>query len=175
MNLCAVNHRRILVLGLGNDLIADDAVGILAARALRSQIGGNVDAVECCESGIRLLEYLMGYDCTVLIDAICTGKNPPGTITELSPSDLTSVSAPSPHYAGLPEIFILADQLEVKVSREIVILAVEAEDVFTIGGEMTPMVSEALPRVVERVLNIIETWNSDDQPVIAYQADFYSS
>ena len=61
-------HPRILVLGLGNDILGDDAVGLLAARRLRAFLPASVDVLEAAGGGIGLLDVLEGYDCALLLD-----------------------------------------------------------------------------------------------------------
>ena len=140
-----------LVMGLGNEILADDAVGVLVARQLKDELAGRADVVSCAMHGLALLELFIGYDRAILIDAIQTGKNPPGTITELRGEDLDKVYAPSPHYAGVPEMLELAEQLELDFPNEFLIFAVEVEDMRTIGGPVTPAVAAAIPAVCERV------------------------
>lgn len=151
---------RTLILGLGNDLIADDGVGIEAARRLREDFAEapDIDVHECSLSGIALLEELIDYDRVILIDAVRTGKTPVGEITKLRLEDLGAVIAPSPHYAGLPELLALANELELDFPKEFVIYAIEVEDPFTIGGAMTQGVINALPNLVERVKNKVNEW-----------------
>jgi len=140
-----------LVLGLGNELLSDDAVGILAARALQEKVRGQAHVVASSLSGMALLDFLVGYERAIIIDAIHTGRCPPGTICELRPADLDFVIAPSPHYAGLPELLAVAKQLKLDFPKEIKIFALEVEDPYTIGGKLTPRVEQALPILIERV------------------------
>lgn len=162
---------KILVLGLGNELIADDAAGILAARRVREALeagalagspeGFQVDVVECSVSGAALLDVFAGYDRAIVVDSAVTGKVPPGSIQELDPARLGAVLAPSAHYCGLPEILAIARELAVPFPREIEILALEVADPHTIGGEMSEPVRSALPALVERVLARLRTWAAE--------------
>lgn len=149
---------KILVLGLGNELLSDDAVGILAARALKEKLGERADVVESALSGMALLEFLVGYEKAIVIDAVKTGKGPPGTIYELSPSDLSAVLAPSPHYAGLPELIATAQALQLDFPKEIEIFAIEVEDPYTIGEKLSPAVAHALPKLIQRVEEQVACW-----------------
>jgi hydrogenase maturation protease len=143
-----------LVLGLGNELLSDDGVGIAAARSLRTGLAGHgdVDVVESSLAGLALLDLFLGYDRAIVIDAIRTRRAPPGSILELSPADLHPVAAPSPHFTGLPEMLAVARELDLRFPEDIRILAVEAEDLGTIGGGMTAAVRLAIPEVEARVL-----------------------
>lgn len=149
---------RTLVLGLGNELLSDDAVGILAARALKERVSDQADVVESALSGMALLDLFVGYDKAIIIDAIKTGRCAPGTICVLSPNDLGAVLAPSPHYAGLPELMAVARQLQLEFPKEIKIFALEVEDPYTIGQAMSEPVQRALAELVQRVVLQIERW-----------------
>ena len=53
---------RTLVLGLGNELAGDDAVGVLVARAVREELEGEADVVESSASGMALIEVFAGRE-----------------------------------------------------------------------------------------------------------------
>lgn len=151
-----------LVLGLGNELIADDAIGILAARELKIRLEGKADVIESSVAGMALLEILIDYDRAIILDALVTGHHAPGTILELKPEDLGAVVAPSAHYAGLPEVIAVARQLQVTFPREIRILAMEVKDALTLGGPLSDEVRNALPEWIERVMQAVESPISND-------------
>ena len=140
-----------LVLGLGNDILADDAVGVLAARALAEELNERADVKETSEHGIALLDHLLGYERVIFLDAIQTGSHEPGTIIEIDPASLSAVYAPSPHYAGLPELLAIAEGLKLDFPRHFRIFAVEIADALTIGGAMTPAVRAAIGDLCDRV------------------------
>jgi hydrogenase maturation protease len=151
-------HPSILILGLGNEIISDDAAGILAARALAGEMAGRADVVESSLSGLALLDVLLGYRKVLIIDAEGTGARAPGSITEIDPATLDALIAPSPHYAGLPEMFAIAAQLRLEFPDEIRILAVEAENLHEIGGQVSASVQAALPELVHRARVIVAAW-----------------
>lgn len=160
-----------LVLGLGNDLAADDAVGLLAARALRERLarevggglaegpGGDVDVVESSASGLALLEILAGYERALVIDSILTGRNPPGTISEMALADVGRVEAPSLHHAGLPELAAAAERLGLSFPEQTRVFAVEVVDPYTLGAPVSEPVAAALDELVRRVREAL-----DDSP-----------
>ncbi|MDH4157607.1 MAG: hydrogenase maturation protease [candidate division Zixibacteria bacterium] len=155
-----MNDRRAkpLVLGLGNDLLGDDGIGILAARELTRELDGAADVAETGLHGVALLDLLIGYDRAVIIDAINTGRCPAGTILELGPEDFKPVSGPSPHYTGLPELISLAKQLHLEFPGDIKVFAVESSETQTVGAPMSAPVAAALSEVVERVKTCLGLW-----------------
>lgn len=161
---------RTLVLGLGNELLGDDAVGILAARALRERLAGRADVMESSLAGLALLDLLVDYDRVIIIDCVKTGHRPPGTLYELGPEDLDPVIAPSPHYAGLPELLAVATALELHAPRTIRIFALEVQDPYTVGVMPCDAVRQALPRLVERVRRQVQRWEEEASGVAAATA-----
>ena len=148
--------KRTIVVGLGNDLLADDAVGILVARRLREEIADeSIDIEECSAHGLAILDLFIDYDRAILVDALVTGKHEPGTIIDIPVDTLRSVPNPSPHFAGVPEMVALASQLEVNYPDEFHILGVEVADPFTLGGDLHPAVQAAIPRLCQRVRDLL--------------------
>jgi hydrogenase maturation protease len=152
---------RTLVLGLGNDLAADDAVGLLVTRAVREQLADAVDVVESSASGMALIEIFAGYDRAIVVDSIQTGRNPPGTITELELEQIGRVVAPSLHQAGLPEMAAVAERLGLAFPREIRVLAVEVLDAYTLGGAVSTAVAATVDELARRVRARVEQWASE--------------
>ncbi len=147
---------KVVVLALGNDLLADDAVGPLAAAALAPRLAGRADVVASPLHGLALLDELAGYDGAVIVDAACTGRRPAGTVFEVDAEALAAVEGPSPHFAGVPELLALARRLELRFPARLRILAVEVRDPLTIGGAMAPEVRAALPALCDRVVRAVE-------------------
>jgi hydrogenase maturation protease len=154
---------RVLVLGLGNDLAADDAVGLAAVRAVRGSLDDpDVDVVESAGSGLALLEHFDGYDRAVVVDAIATGRRPPGTIVEMGMQETGRVVAPSAHQAGLPELAAVAERLGLGFPARTRVLAVEVADPYTLGAPMGEAVAAAVPEVVRRIREQVLAWREEE-------------
>jgi hydrogenase maturation protease len=151
-----------LVLGLGNDLLGDDGIGIAAARRLARSIGDIADVVESSLHGLALMDLLIGYRQVLIIDAIRTGRHLVGTVMEFSQDDLRPVTSPSPHYSGLPEMMALARQLGVDFPRKIRIIAVEIGGISDVGDGMSQAVRGSLNEIERRVMAVLGAWNCCD-------------
>jgi hydrogenase maturation protease len=151
-----------LVLGLGNDLLSDDAVGVIAARELSKELAGEADVIDSSLSGVALLDLLVGYKRVIIIDAIQLSRFPPGTIIELGLEDLHSVPSPSPHYAGLPEMLRLAEELQLEFPEEVKVVAVEVADPYTVGGGLSEPVAGALEKIKGHVRAYLDNWRKED-------------
>jgi hydrogenase maturation protease len=151
--------QRIVVLGLGNDILADDAVGLVAARFLRGHYGEEIEVVEAAESGLALLDFLEGRSHALLLDAILTGRHPAGTVLEFSRGDFDTALGMSPHYAGIPEVLGLAECLGMPFPTELCILAMEVEDLYCLREGLSVSVDLALPGYLAHARRILDGWS----------------
>ena len=146
-----------LVLGLGNPILADDGVGIHIVRAAAAHCSllNDVTFAEASVGGLRLLDLLAGYDRVILVDAIQTRDGQPGEFYWLDPGDLgPSLHSGCTHDLSLPSALSLGRRLGMNLpgDRDLTLLAVEVEDVLTIGETCTPAVARAIPQAAEAML-----------------------
>ncbi len=79
------NRVKILVLGLGNVLMADEGIGVHVVRAVETHtLPAGVECLDGGTGGFILLEPMQNADRVILIDAADDG-NPPGTVTRTTP------------------------------------------------------------------------------------------
>lgn len=145
----------VLVLGLGNDVMGDDAVALHVCRALRREHLPGVDIVESPVAGLALLDFLEGRDTAIIIDSITTGKAPPGTVHFLQPDDFRGKPGISPHFVGLADILALADRLGLRFPHNLSIVAVEIEQPGGLHEGLSGRIGERLPRVVDAVRSLL--------------------
>jgi hydrogenase maturation protease len=143
----------VLVLGLGNDILTDDAVGLHVARAVSVLLAGepDIEVKATTEMGLALLDEIAGRESVVLVDAVQTGQVAPGHVHELRPEDLAKVLATSPHFLGVGETITLGTMLGLPMPHHVRIFAIEVKDPFTLGTQMTPAVEQSVSAAAERV------------------------
>ena len=153
-----------LVLGLGNELAGDDAVGILVARQVRAIADAEVDVVESSASGLALIEIFAGYERAIVVDSIFTGRDAPGSIREMGMEEVGRVVAPSVHQAGLPELAAVAARLGLKFPSCTHVFAVEVADPYTLGAPLSEAVSASIPELTHRVRDLLVCWALQEEP-----------
>ena len=94
---------KILLLGLGNDILTDDAVGLNVIRHLREPLAvdARIEVCETMEMGLALLDFIVGYRAVVIVDSIQTGQAPAGTILEVDADGLKQITGRTPHFLGV--------------------------------------------------------------------------
>jgi hydrogenase maturation protease len=151
--------QRLLLLGLGNDILTDDAVGLRVVHELRRSLAGHtsIDIRETTEMGLALLDFITGYRVVVIVDSIQTGRVAPGFLRELDAASLNQLTGRTPHFVGVSETLALGRQLGLAMPEQVKIFAIEVEDPFTLGTAMTPALQAALPGIVARIAAALRT------------------
>ena len=80
---------------LGNELLADDAFGLVAAEELRRRFP-QMDVVFTTDSGFHLIDYLDGIELLVVVDSIQTGSVPPEPFTYCEVQTSSPPTGPHP-------------------------------------------------------------------------------
>jgi hydrogenase maturation protease len=152
--------RRILVAGIGNIFLGDDAFGVEVARRLSTRaLPQNVRVTDFGIRGYDLAYALLdGYDTTILIDA-CPRGQPAGTLYVIEPelSDLGSSeerqSAVEAHSMNPLNVLRLATSMGGPLKR---VLLVGCEP-GTLGPEEGQMgLSEPVEAVVDEAVKLVE-------------------
>jgi len=154
-----------IVIGVGNPVITDDAVGIEAVRLLRQQLAGQtgVTLAETYTGGLELMEAMAGYERAFVVDAMVSGHKP-GTIHRLRVDQLAgSRNTSTTHNGTLSAALELGRATGVRLPSEVRIWAVEAGDISTFGEELTPEVRAAVPIVAGEILKELHSSNTTSQ------------
>lgn len=99
---------RILVLGVGNILLTDEAIGVRIVEALeqRYTLPDFVEILDGGTAGMELLGDMANRDHLIIADAIVSKKNAPGTIMVLRDDEVPALftNKISPHQLGLADV-----------------------------------------------------------------------
>lgn len=148
---------RTLLLGVGNPILSDDGAGIHVARALKTMAIPGVEVDELPASGLELLDVVLDYDRVIIVDAIKTDGGRPGDLYELREADFErTIHGYSPHGINIPTALAMGRQIVPdRMPKEILFLAIEADDIVNVSEKLTPKVAEALPGIISRIEKIL--------------------
>lgn len=154
-----MNGNRALVICIGNELVADDAVGYEIYRLLQAERLPTTVRIEFCGvGGIALLELLTGQEeLLVVVDAVQFGT-PPGTVHCLPWEQLPAIggSAISAHGIGLKDTIDIGQALyPERMPRQVLLVGVEGRCFDQLGGAMTPEVAAAMPQALAAVCHVV--------------------
>jgi hydrogenase maturation protease len=155
----------VLVLGLGNRLMSDDAVGGLVIEALtaRYRLPEGVKALDGGTLGLDLLPYLEQAGKLLIVDAVNLGVRP-GTVFRLSGDEVPRAFAGklSVHQMGLQDLLAVAE-LQGNLPDQVVLWGVQAGSVAP-GLELTRPVAEGAERLLEGVVSELSAWGQPPSP-----------
>ncbi len=166
-----LEQKPILVVGLGNPILGDDGVGWKVAEQLRDQVDmGQVDIEFLAVGGLRLMEFMIGYEQAIIIDALTSWTQPAGQVTmcplELMP-DLSAGHTSSAHDTSLQTALSMGRNMGFNLPAEVMVVGIEAQQVYDFSEELSEPVTAAVPDAVQRVVELIDIYRrncQDDLP-----------
>ncbi|GAC1482181.1 MAG: hydrogenase maturation protease [Candidatus Dormibacteria bacterium] len=146
---------KILVAGIGNVFLSDDAFGVeVAALLLGRQRPDHVTVGDFGIRGFDLAYALMeDYDLAILVDALPRGE-PPGTLYVLEPDPSLAAGAVEGHAMNPMAVFSLVAALGGTMPR-VLIVGCEPQSVEE-GMGLSEPVAAALQGAVEMVENLVK-------------------
>jgi hydrogenase maturation protease len=143
----------VLVLGVGNILLQDEGVGVhVVNELLKLELPDHVEVIDGGTAGFDLVAIVDGREKVIVVDAVMSAEDPPGTIYRMSPENL------QPTFRGKTSIhqFEFLDVLGMThltgTVPETVIFGVVPREFEEFGMELTPEIRALVPRLVELVL-----------------------
>src|ERR1041385_7304882 len=156
--------KRILIAGIGNIFLGDDAFGVEVAQRLMQR--PLPPAVRVIDFGIRSydLAYALtdGYDVVILIDAVSRGEAP-GTVCLIKP-DMDELPAPEngvgpelpdAHSLNPMRVLQLARSLGGELPEALVLVGCEPAVLATEQIGLSPLVHAAIPPAIETIESLV--------------------
>jgi hydrogenase maturation protease len=144
----------LLVLGLGNVLLADDGVGAAAIAHLLEayRVPRGVRVLDGGTLGLSLLPYLQEAETVILVDAVRSGA-PPGTLVRLDGDEVAPAVATrlSPHQVGVADLLDSARWLDQYPARLVLLGLVPESMDLTVG--LSPAVARTMPELIQCVVD----------------------
>jgi len=150
-------NKKILILGLGNNILTDDGIGPRLVCDLAQMINNpdvQFDTASC--GGLEIMEYIKSYEKVVFIDAIRNRNAKPGDVYYFIPSDFRETS----HLSSLHDVnFLTALELgkiiNLDLPADLHIIAVEIIEDMVFSEEFTPPLKEKYHAILENVFAIV--------------------
>jgi len=163
---CIMIKRKTLIVGLGNPLLGDDAIGWRVAEAVEARLKGDreldVTGIEfdyLSLGGLSLMERFIGYEQAIIVDSIQTETGELGQVYSFDLEALPDRSAghtTAAHDTSLQTALALGRQMGAKLPEEVQVVAVEADRVFDFSDELTPAVAAAIPEAAAAVFALLQ-------------------
>ncbi|MCD4684352.1 MAG: hydrogenase maturation protease [Anaerolineae bacterium] len=150
-----------LILGVGNPLLGDDAIGVLAAQALqqRDDLPPHVTVIDGGTDGLGLIPVMEEYRRVILVDAVPMELEP-GTIRRFTWAEIKLNLRErlfSLHETGVTEALVLAETLNC-LPPKVVFYGVQPHNMEW-DQPMSEAVQRALPALLEALIHEVRSNN----------------
>lgn len=151
-------QNKILVLGLGNELLKDDGIGPKLVNKLQNFLPlSNIDYKTSLVGGMECIEMMKGYHHVVIIDGIMTGEGVPGTVYFMTyPLNMKTLHLSNAHDISFDMSVQLARKLKYPFPEKICIIAIEILEDREFGEELTKPLQEKYSEIFSSVSTTIQ-------------------
>lgn len=153
--------KRILVLGIGNILWADEGFGVRCVEALNAgwQFPPQVTLMDGGTQGLYLLPYVQEADCLLVFDAVDYGDEP-GKLREVIGDQVPrfmGAKKMSLHQTGFQEVLSVA-RLRGWHPESVTLIGCQPETLDDYGGSISATVKARLPDALDIALDTLYGW-----------------
>jgi len=148
-----MDEGKILILGIGNDILKDDGIGPRLVKDLQKKtFPEGICFKTSSMGGLEILELIRDYHTVLILDAIKTKEGEPGDVYYFNPEDFHETM----HLSNLHDVnFItaleLAKKIKLSIPETIHIVAVEILEDLEFGRSLSPQLEEKYPAILEEV------------------------
>ena len=140
-------EKKVLILGIGNLLWADEGFGVRAVEALGQwyEFPETVRLLDGGTQGIYLMQDVRDADVLIVFDAIDYGL-PPATIKVVEGEDVPKfmgVKKVSLHQTGFQEVLALAELMG-DYPEKVLLIGVQPEEIEDYGGSLRPSTKDQI-------------------------------
>ncbi|RJT28065.1 HyaD/HybD family hydrogenase maturation endopeptidase [Buttiauxella izardii] len=143
----------ILVLGIGNLLLGDEAIGVRIVEVLEQRylLPPHVEVLDGGTSGMDLLDVMANRDHLIVADAVLTGDEP-GSVVMLHDDEIPAMFTRkvSPHQIGLADV-LMALRLTGEFPARLTLVGVVPQTLEP-GIALSPVVQQALEPALQQIV-----------------------
>jgi hydrogenase maturation protease len=156
-----MNKNKLLILGIGNILWADEGFGVRCVEAMQAnyQFGDDVVVLDGGTQGLYLLPFLEEARYLIVFDAVDYGKTPGDMVIakDAEVPRFMGAKKMSLHQTGFQEVIACASLGE-KLPESMMLIGVQPEQLEDFGGSLRDIVKQQIPRALEVALEQIREW-----------------
>lgn len=152
---------RILILGIGNVLWADEGFGVRCVEAMadRFRLPDSVRLLDGGTQGLYLLPDLEEADALIVFDAVDYGL-PPGTLKVVEGDEVPAFMGAkkmSLHQTGFQDVIATA-QLLGRCPARLVLIGCQPVELEDYGGGLRPLTSACIDPAIAVAVRVLQDW-----------------
>lgn len=151
---------RVLVLGVGNVLLSDEAIGVRVVEAFekRFDVPDFVEIMDGGTAGMELMEAMASRDVMIIVDAVLAPESP-GSVIILRDKEVPALftNKISPHQLGLADV-LSGLHLTDEFPKRLILVGIIPESLEPNIG-LTPTVEKSLDLALDKVVEVLREEN----------------
>lgn len=164
---------RVLILGIGNLLWADEGFGVRAVEALHQhyRFPDNVTLLDGGTQGLYLVDRVRAADLLVVFDAVDYGL-PPGSLRRVEGAEVPKFLGArkmSLHQTGFQEVLALAELLG-DYPTHLLLIGVQPVELDDYGGSLRPEIKARIEPAIQLALAYLADLGVQAEPIPAEDA-----
>lgn len=150
------NHNT-LILGLGNDWLKDDGIGVRIVRDIYGRnVFQNIDFDYSEIGGLEIMERISGYDAVFFVDALKGKKYQCGEVRFFSPDNFEeTLHLSHVHDVDFKTLLTLAPVLNVHIPAFIRVIGIAGEEFLVFGHELSATLENTYSSILLKIENYI--------------------
>ena len=146
-----------IVLGVGNQILGDDGVGVHVVNELKKHIKSpDITIDEATTGGMNLLDLILGFDRAFIIDALLSSSDGVGTVKKLTPEQ-GSLHLFSSHGLHFFELLMLGRELQYKVPEIGGIYGIVINKECSFGTALSPEIMKKKKGIIQAIVEDIKS------------------
>jgi hydrogenase maturation protease len=149
---------KILILGLGNEVLGDEGLGMKIVDDLKiKELFPGVEYKNADTGGLNLLDYINGFDTVLIIDTTCGNECQPGTIHHYNLETFReTLHVSSEHDASFLTVLKTGKKLGLKIPGQVEILAIEIFRDLYLQDKLSDNIKEQYDKIRSEIINFIK-------------------
>ncbi|MGD2036177.1 MAG: hydrogenase maturation protease [Bacteroidales bacterium] len=147
----------VLILGLGNEILADDGIGIKLINELKKKcFPSDIDFSTAACGGLEIVEMMDGYREVIIIDAIKTKGGIPGRVYHMIPSQLKQSShASNFHDVSFQTAMKFGREAGIGIPDKVDIIAIEIVEDMLFSNRFSEVIEKKYTEILDEVTGLI--------------------
>ncbi len=157
----------IIIIGLGNPLLSDDTIGLVIVQEFKENYTAQYPDVKIAfnySGGFDLMEELIGFKKSIIVDSICTSQAEAGFCHEFDVKALDKIKQSgllNSHGLNLPSLLETGKKCGYPLPDQIVLFGIEGRDFTNFSEEPTTAVKGGIKAAITKLTDKLNEWQNN--------------
>ncbi len=154
----------LLIIGIGNGIKCDDAIGHYAIEGLRKSLLdriSNVTFFDLPAYDPDILTQMEKYNKVVIIDSVESEQHDPGTVLYYQKEDIYRIEHSqwfATHGVTLPQLLKYGHNLSMRIPEDLLVIGIVGHDFVSFSEQLSIALQDRFPEILDQISDRIIQW-----------------